>query len=371
MEQVGERWRWVVFWVMAMAVGCTGGPEVVGEADRETLDGWLVHEVVEEEVSFQAGGTEVYGTLTKPQEEVGIPAVVLVAGSGPTDRDWNNPLLPGENGTAIELSRRLAQAGVGVLRYDKRGTGHTELEGEVVWEDYLSEIEGAVNYVRQREEIDGERVVLGGHSEGGIHALRAVTEGWTEVAGTMLLATPGRSTAVVLEAQVRQQLEGSGLDEDFIDGEMEGFVGALEAIGARREVDSREVTQIPGLVSLLEMLQEERGARFAAELLRFDPSGAIQEMEGPVLVLAGGKDLQVDAQADGRRLAEAGEQAGVALRFRVAEEADHVLKYQPIPRENLNEQHGLSYNDPSRRLDEGVLQVMVEWLREEVMGEEG
>jgi hypothetical protein len=75
------------------------------------------------EVNWQLDSTTVYGTLVRPVGPGPFPAVVMVAGSGPTDRDWNSPLLPGTNGSARLLAEALARAGIASLRYDKRGSG--------------------------------------------------------------------------------------------------------------------------------------------------------------------------------------------------------------------------------------------------------
>src|SRR5215470_17165719 len=75
------------------------------------------------EVSWPLDSTTVYGTLVRPSGPDPFPAVVMVAGSGPTDRDWNSPLLPGTNGSARLLAEALAQAGIASLRYDKRASG--------------------------------------------------------------------------------------------------------------------------------------------------------------------------------------------------------------------------------------------------------
>ena len=87
------------------------------------------------EVSWPLESTTVYGTLVRPagpgpfaEQPLGAPAVVMVAGSGPTDRDWNTPLLPGSNGSARLLAEALAQAGIASLRYDKRPSGTHMLE---------------------------------------------------------------------------------------------------------------------------------------------------------------------------------------------------------------------------------------------------
>ena len=72
-----------------------------------------------------------------------VPSCDVLAGSGPTDRDWNSPLLPGDHGSGAALARALARHGVVVLRYDKRGTGATELPKDkpVQWDDYMAELE--------------------------------------------------------------------------------------------------------------------------------------------------------------------------------------------------------------------------------------
>src|ERR1700686_3415683 len=75
------------------------------------------------EVSWQLDSTTVYGTLVRPVGLGPFPAVVMVAGSGPTDRDWNSPLLPGFNGSARLLAEELARAGTASQRYDKRASG--------------------------------------------------------------------------------------------------------------------------------------------------------------------------------------------------------------------------------------------------------
>src|ERR1700758_697896 len=75
------------------------------------------------EVTWQLGATTVYGTLVRPSGAGPFPAAVMVAGSGPTDRDWNSPLLSGSNGSARLLAGALAGAGIASLRYDKRASG--------------------------------------------------------------------------------------------------------------------------------------------------------------------------------------------------------------------------------------------------------
>src|ERR1051326_1652105 len=102
------------------------------------------------EVSWQLDSTTIYGTLVRPIGPGPFPAVVLVAGSGPTDRDWNSPLLPGSNGSARLLAEALARAGFASLRYDKRASGPHAREnmraliGKLSMQSHVDELAGAV-----------------------------------------------------------------------------------------------------------------------------------------------------------------------------------------------------------------------------------
>src|SRR5579872_7033963 len=102
------------------------------------------------EVTWQLGETTVYGTVVRPFGPGPFPAVVMIAGSGPTDRDWNSPLLPGSNGSARLLAEALAQAGIASLRYDKRASGPRAREnvmaliGKMSMQSHLDELAGAV-----------------------------------------------------------------------------------------------------------------------------------------------------------------------------------------------------------------------------------
>src|SRR5437763_10372110 len=75
------------------------------------------------EVEWQVDSMTMRGTMVWPLGSGPFPGAVFVAGSGPTDRDWNSPLLPGSNGSARQIAEALARAGIASLRYDKRASG--------------------------------------------------------------------------------------------------------------------------------------------------------------------------------------------------------------------------------------------------------
>lgn len=358
----------VLLLLLAVCAGCATQANVVDEPDQGQLEALKNYEIEEREIRFEAAGTEVYGTLTRPEGRENAPAIVFVAGSGPTDRDWNNPLLPGDNGTAIELAERLAEAGIASLRYDKRGTGHTELPGSIGWNDYLAELQQAVATVEQADGIDADRIFAAGHSEGGAHVLKAVAAERIDVDGVVLLSVPGRSMRQLVVDQVTEQLSDAGMVEEAVDAELASLNRAMDAVSAGERISSERVSDIPGIVTLVETLQQENARDFAAELLGWDPLKAVSRVDAPMLLLGGLKDMQIDVEHDKRRLYESARERNDDVELALVADADHVLKRQTLPREEIKPQHALTYNDPARVLDEAVLETLVRWV-EETTGE--
>src|SRR5579859_3952097 len=124
------------------------------------------------EITWQLGETSVYGTLVRPASPGPFPAVVMVAGSGPTDRDWNSPLLPGTNGSGRPLAEALGRAGFASLRYDKRASGpHVRetmplLIGALTMQSHVDELAGAVRTLSEQQGIRRDRIFALGNSEG-------------------------------------------------------------------------------------------------------------------------------------------------------------------------------------------------------------
>lgn len=99
-------------------------------------------------VSWQVDGIDVHASLTRPKGEGPYPALIMVAGSGPTDRNWNTAMLPGTNGSAALLARALADSGYVTLRYDKRASGPQgnenaiKMAGKISMRSHLDELAG-------------------------------------------------------------------------------------------------------------------------------------------------------------------------------------------------------------------------------------
>src|SRR5262249_17067560 len=140
------------------------------------------------------------GTLTLPKRApTRGPAVLIIAGSGPTDRDGNGPLISTD--AYRMLAAGLAAQGIRSLRYDKRGLGRTappagpEAAGR--FDDFVHDAAAAAADLGRRPHVSS--VVMAGHSEGGLVAMRAARE--TTVAGIVLIAVPARPLADLLRAQ--------------------------------------------------------------------------------------------------------------------------------------------------------------------------
>src|SRR5579859_2506109 len=161
------------------------------------------------EVTWQLGETTLYGTLVRPVGPGPFPAVVMVAGSGPTDRDWNSPLLPGSNGSARLLAEALAQAGIASLRYDKRASGpHVRehvplLIGKMSMQSHVDELAGAVLAIASQPYVRNSRVFALANSEGTLHALNyQLRNPRIPLAGLILTGPPGRAVGVVAHSQL-------------------------------------------------------------------------------------------------------------------------------------------------------------------------
>jgi pimeloyl-ACP methyl ester carboxylesterase len=266
-----------------------------------------------EDVHFVNGDVTLAGTLTLPTTPGPHPAVVLVTGSGPQDRDET---LGG--GIAIKPFRLLAdaltRAGVAVLRYDDRGVGQSTGDyASATISDFASDAEAAIHYLGGRDEIDPARIGLLGHSEGGLVAamLGARHEG---LAFIISLAGPGVSGRDVLRLQNRRVMEAEGASQEQIDAQL-AFIDqlmtrvddpkAMEELIYQTTLDQAKLLPPEERAKLGDLEQYARSvARLAAEqtssawfasFLNYDPGPDWARTTVPVLGVFGGKDTQVDA----------------------------------------------------------------------------
>lgn len=221
-------------------------------------------------------------TLTMPKGEGPFPAVILVHGSGPNDRDET----VGSNKPFKDLAWGLATSGIAVIRYEKRTKEYpTELAAMIgtltVREETIDDALAAIDLLREVEGIDAERIFVLGHSLGGMLAPRIAAQS-VGLAGVIILAGPTRS----LEDLILEQI---------------AYLASLDG-----EIDAYEATQIEQIRSLvnkvkeLDMGQDEvvLGAARAywQDMAGYDPAVIAQGLTMPMLILQGERDYQVTMQ---------------------------------------------------------------------------
>lgn len=316
------------------------------------------------EVEWDLDSMAMRGTLVRPPGGGRFPGVVFVAGSGPTDRDWNTPLLPGTNGSARLIADALSRAGFASLRYDKRASGPHAREnvermiGTVSMQSHLDELAGAVRELVRRPFVRSDRIFALANSEGTLHALNyQLREPKIALAGLVLIAPPGRSVGGVARSQIAAQaasLPNSGEVMALYDAAIARFLAA-EPVAADPSLPA-------GVQALLGGLAAPVNLPFARELWAADGAPLLEAVNVPVLVVIGKKDIQIDWQADGEPLARAARNRPLVT-FLFPEHANHVLKHEPKPRAELDVAHVVaSYNGPDSTLDSEAIASIVEWL---------
>jgi uncharacterized protein len=285
----------------AMASLATGAAEARPTAHPTARPRFYAKGTKQREVRFTgAGGATLAGTLLLPiwSELEKVPGVVLVAGSGPTDRDGNNALVGERIDLLKQLAILLAEAGIGSLRYDKRGIGGStprprgsleEQERFFSWDNFLGDVAAAHAELIRQDEIKAYATALLGHSEGGLLVLGAApTISRNPPHGIVLAATPGRRLDDILHEQIAR--------------------GAPRLVDDARKAVAEIIAagRVPAdLPRELQVLFPAYAGPFLQRLLAFNPAQALLASPLSCLLLQGAADLQVVPMADVQPLIDA------------------------------------------------------------------
>lgn len=263
----------------------------------------------ERDVVIACDWGDISATLNTPVVGSDV-AVLIVAGSGPTDRNGNSG--QSLNTYAYKmLSDELVKGGVAVLRYDKRAIGLSRVKDpatipNVVFGDFVDDAARCVDYLRGE---GFERVYVAGHSEGGEIALHLALREDVVVDGLVLLCCPGYAMDQILNAQLSAQLVPQHL------GLMLTATTIMQRIKAGESVPVESIPQ--ELMSLFHPSVQP----YLCSSMAFDPADLMTRVEQPVLVVSGGRDIQV-TKDNAERLMK-GAKRGEHIHY---EHMTHILK---------------------------------------------
>jgi len=293
---------------------------------------------VESPYTIHSGALELGGTLTLPRGTTGpVPVVVIIAGSGPTDRNGNSLMGIRPNSYA-QLAWGLAERGIATLRYDKRGMPGTKGTFDMTTmtlDDFAADARAAAESLAH--DVRFSRVMLLGHSEGSSLALLAARAG-PPVAAVISVSGLGRPFGVVLREQLARQFDRATLVR--YDTAMAQYL---------RGEQPKDVP--PQLAPLFVPIN----LSFMKSLSAFDPPAAIRAVRQPVLIVQGGRDLQVTV-VDAERLRAAKPDAQLV----VVPLANHVLKQTTDT--TLNGQMP-TYQNPAVPIMPVVASAIADWIR--------
>lgn len=332
------------------------------------------YEITSEDVTLTVGQRSVPGTIVVPKGAGKFPGLVLLAGSGPTDRNWNSALLPSQNGSGKLLAEALGTRGIVVLRFDKAGSGKNPGPALADWtiDTYSEEGLAALSHVLGRADIRTDRVFLAGHSEGGIHATRIAQTARAPIAGVLYLSSAARSMADTILTQLENQLMTAvktnplaGISEADVAAQMDTLRRAFADFFAGKPVDPLAVSKLPPIQQLVAQLVNPASAHLSRDLLAFDNAKQAARLKLPVFVLGGGKDIQVDPEIDTRYLDRSLRASNPDVTLHIAPDADHVLKHEPktiaqLRADLVTVQN--RYNADDRGLDEDAVRAIADWL---------
>ena len=285
-----------------------------------------------EEVSFDTPFGTVRGTLLMPHGDFGITAVLLIAGSGPTDRDGNSEIVVANNNMSWHVARELLQEDIASLRYDKMGVGESLFEDhadahDFTFEDSVTVVRLLVSSLRENPKIGKLGIIC--HSEGSQTGLQAAQD--AEVDFFISIAGNGDPIDSQLVSQVKRVSPDAAL-----------------VVEKRLRQISRGQYEKTGN-ALVDALIPEGSESYLASWMKFDPSMLLRTISIPTLVIKGDRDERLVAEEDWFM------QSGMPdhVQFKIIPGMGHVLKEVHSPEDIVR-----SYQDGSMPVHPALLEAI-------------
>lgn len=308
-------------------------------AERTMSPGPAQATFLSEPIELQTSTATLYGTLLRPQSSSPVPVVLIIAGSGPTDRNGNSPILSGPNNSLKLLAEGLAAEGIASVRYDKRGVGETGKamrlaaekantklrEEDLRFEGYIDD---AVLWgKRLRTDQRFSTITVIGHSEGSLIGMVAAQR--MPASAYVSIAGEGRPMQVILLEQVKGSLPPDLLKTT------ESILNQLAA--------GKTVETVPPALNIWFRPSIQQ---YMISWFHYNPSTEIAAMSMPVLIVQGTTDIQVSTQ-DARLLFGANPKAKLVM----IDGMNHIFKTVSMDQDK----QVASYSDPSLPVNPGLI----------------
>ncbi len=286
-------------------------------------------------ITLTTSNGDLFGTLTTPLKFKNGPVVLIIAGSGPTDRNGNNPMM--KNNSLQQLAFGLADAGIASVRYDKRGIAASadamKSEADLRFEDYINDIKNWVSLLKK--DIRFSQVIVCGHSEGsllGMIASKDKADKYISIAG------PGKPANETLREQLENQPEQV----------KEIAFPILDSLSIGVTVSNPN----PMLAALFRPSVQP----YLISWFKYNPQTEIATLKMPVLILQGDQDIQVTVN-DAELLSKANKNA----QMHIINGMNHIFKI--VPENNKNE-NIKSYSNPTKPISTQLLEEIISFIKQ-------
>lgn len=300
------------------------------------LTGNLSAQIMGEPIGLETKTGKIEGTLLCPPAVKKMPVVLLIAGSGPTDRNGNNPMMT--NNSLKMLAEGLFEKGIAVVRFDKRGIAESKDAGlqevDLRFESYVKDVEEWVELLKKDGRFSEVHIL--GHSEGSLIGMIAAQK---EESGKFIsLAGVGSPAGEILREQLKAQ-------PPMVLQMALPFIEKMER--------GETVDDVP---QMLQALFRPSVQPYMISWFKYDPKKEIAKLNKPILmIIQGTTDIQVTI-SDAEKLADANKKA----RKYIIEGMNHILKEVEIDRQkNLQ-----TYSMPDLPLKEGLIDIIVAFIKQ-------
>lgn len=294
-------------------------------------------EYSESEIILQTGTGSIFGTLTIPDGVTECPLVIIIAGSGPTDRNGNS--IAGVEANSYKMiSDGLAVKGIATLRFDKRGIAQSKdaMKGEqdLVFETYIEDVVFWIQMMQKDRRF--KKIYILGHSEGSLIGIIAAQR--EKVSGYISVSGIGESADKTLKEQLKDKLP------------------IYLLVASNRILDSLKAGKtVEKVDQSLMSLYRPSIQPYLISWFKYDPSEEIGKLNMPILILQGTTDIQVTPK-DAQKLREGNQKAKLVI----IEQMNHVLKESQMET-NANIE---TYKNPTLPLKKELLEEIVRFIKE-------